>query len=162
MDRTDELAERVREVLGLIPDDLYGELLSYTTEHLVQQVDLPTGSGSSNRLLQNFTHNSAHLISQVSFNVGDVQVPLGRRYLHDALNRVTRITRGQPAAQGILRDEYIRDVTYDSLGRVNWYRDRHEQVGSTAKPSRRSAECTATASSSVITSSTTPTSPRPS
>ncbi len=102
--------------------------LAYTAEQLLNTVQLPiTVSGSTN-LTETFTYNPAHLPQALAYNGGAVDNAVGRRYAYDALGRTATATRGRPAGDPNaeeFQNEVRRTLSYDMLGRLAHYDDRH-------------------------------------
>jgi RHS repeat-associated protein len=97
--------------------------IKYNRDQLPATVTFPTGS---TKLEERFTYTPGHLPAGIGFNVGGVELPLGRRYTYDILDRITTARRGQDPTDLLDGDVVKRYVKYDALGRLSRYDDVHE------------------------------------
>jgi len=100
--------------------------VTYTSEQLVNTVQLPITVSGTTKLTETFTYTPAHLPQSLGYNGGGVNVAVGRRYSYDALGRVATVTRGSPPGNpnaGEFQNEVQRTLSYDALGRLAHYDD---------------------------------------
>ncbi|HET7584034.1 MAG TPA: RHS repeat-associated core domain-containing protein [Gemmatimonadaceae bacterium] len=100
-----------------------GTSVFYNGESLPSSIPLPTGASLSERLIESVGYNSAHLPATVSYGQA-LNAVLGRRYAYDKLERITTATKGTPAGSGD-QDETQRTLTYNTLGQLTSYTDKH-------------------------------------